>query len=56
MNVSWRLLHRNDTDDNQWIHPIGSPPMKIADMDLSCFEWQEINLPFVQDGLDKEGL
>lgn len=53
----WRVCYiGNDTDDNQWIHPIGSPPMKIADMDLSCFEWQEINLPFVQDGLDKEGL
>ena len=42
----WRVCYiGNDPDDNQWLHPIGSPPMKIADMDLSCFDWQEINQP-----------
>ena len=42
----WRVCYiGNDPDDNQWLHPIGSPPMKVADMDLSCFDWQEINQP-----------
>lgn len=24
---------------------VGLPPMEIADMDLSCFDWREINQP-----------
>ena len=42
----WRVCYiGNDHDDNQWLHPIGSPPTKIANMDLSCFDWQQINQP-----------
>lgn len=42
----WRVCYiGNDHDDNQWLHPIDSPPTKLADMDLSCFDWQEIKQP-----------
>ena len=45
----WRICYIGiDHDDNQWLHPIGSPARQLSRMDLDCFDWKLISEPNAQ--------